>query len=82
MGMRAVLLLFLACLFCGCETVQDPTVGRPHWVAVAKSYLGLTYSEVVKEKGVVYKRSHESNPPHGRVELDDVRMVRPVLLEG
>tara|TARA_B100000459_G_C8535943_1_gene182716 strand:- start:282 stop:638 length:357 start_codon:yes stop_codon:yes gene_type:complete len=69
--MRAFLLLTVVCLFSGCNVkVYDNTL-RPKQLEEARSYIGLTYSEVVGEKGVVYKRAYESNPPHGRVKLDD-----------
>jgi len=69
--MKAILLLTVACLLGGCVSGPDPVIGRPKIVKEARSYIGLTYSEVVGGKGVVYKRSHEGNPPHGRVMLDD-----------
>ena len=68
--MRAFLLLTGVCLINGCETPYDPSL-RPKMLEEARSYIGLTYSEVVGEKGVVYKRAYESNPPHGRVMLND-----------
>ena len=68
--MRAFLLLTGVCLINGCATPYDPSL-RPKMLEEARSYIGLTYSEVVGEKGVVYKRAYESNPPHGRVMLDD-----------
>ena len=69
--MRAFLLLTVICLFSGCATRPDPAIGRPIMIKEARSYIGLTYSEVVSEKGVVYKRSHDGTYSHGRVKLDD-----------